>query len=151
MCLIHYFKICLALKKCERHEINNLLFWYILLNSDWLNCYVVKGRSCLILRRLCKHKTNYGFIQQVLFWEIHSFYTISNSIMWKKLEDDQNFQWTWQQLLNKAVYINYNNNEIATTYNFPLLSIKQGMLKKQSSKKKRSKIKGVNLGMKLQH
>ena len=55
--------------------------------------------------------------------------------MWKKLEDDQNFQWTWQQLLNKTVYINYNNNEIATTYNFPLLSIKQGMLKKKSSKK----------------
>ena len=52
--------------------------------------------------------------------------------MWKKLEDDQNFQWTWQQLLNKTVYINYNNNEIATTYNFPLLSIKQGMLKKKS-------------------
>ena len=50
--------------------------------------------------------------------------------MWKKLEDDQNFQWTWQQLLGKTVYINDNTNEIARIYNFSLLSIKEGMLKK---------------------
>ena len=50
--------------------------------------------------------------------------------MWKNLEDDQNFQWTWQPLLGKTVYINDNNNEIARIYNFPLLSTKEGMLKK---------------------
>ena len=70
--------------------------------------------------------------------------------MWKKLEDDQTFQWTWQQLLSKTVYINDNRNEIARIYNFSLLSIKEGMLKK-SPLKKPSKIKGVNVGMKFQH
>ena len=37
---------------------NEQLFWCIQLNSEWLNCYVAKGMSCLIPCGLCKHKTN---------------------------------------------------------------------------------------------
>ena len=35
----------------------------IQLNSDWLNCYVAKGMSCLIPRWLCKHKNNRSLSQ----------------------------------------------------------------------------------------